>query len=692
MRYIASFSGMPGNPAPVRNLMADWKEPLQISLGRLMRLERAADGTPTAGGLRWLLVLAAMAISAVFALRLGQDASWDVLNYHYYSGFAFLHKPFHYDFAPAQVQTFFNPLLHVLSYLLLAHLPAVVTGGILGAIQGLNLYLIYAISEILFRRWPGPYRHILSVSCAAAGFYGTVTIIELGTTFDDNMASILILAGVLLLLRYLLIDRKPNSLLPLFCAGAFIGVAFGLKLTTGIYAIAIALAFPIGMAAMWRDRLRRTAVLYAGLALGFAAVYGVWGWQLYREYQNPFFPYLNNIFRSPFYDLENTMDPRFLPQTWQQVLFYPFYFAKKNQLVCEMQFRDFRLAFCYVALLLLAGSWIHSRFRRIGTVSAGGTSQKRDRCLLFLGTMFPISYVLWEHISSIYRYIIVLEMLAPAFLVLVLVHCMGRRPLTFGIALLLNLIVCKSVIPTDLGRRPFSDDFLEVELPPIPDLDRSVVLMVGEEATSYMIPSFPASTRFLRVTSNFLFPGRNSRLDERIRTFLAQYDDAHTFVLLASPEETGQAHLDTFYYGKRMNDRSCLEIGCPGGVCGSLCRLSTIREPGERVPSPAGARVPILKQLAHVRLEVTPADAVAGQDTLVYQVIGLKASAVDMLYTLEGELMPPVRNWSLDAQQRMRVPIGAASRKGEYHIIGIRDSHDSESNEWIAVDAKVRIR
>ncbi len=672
--------------------MADWKGLLQTASRRLLRQE--SDAAETAGTIhmRWPLLPAAMAVSAFFALRLGQDISWDVLNYHYYSGFAFLHKPFGYDFAPAQVQSFFNPLLHVITYLMLAHLPAVMTGAILGAIQGLNLYLIFEISEVFFRRWPGWYRHILSVGCAATGYYGTVTIFELGTTFGDNLVSILILTGLLLLLRYLLPYGRSYSRLPLFFAGVSIGVAFGLKLTTGVFAISIALAFPISLPLLWRDRARRTAVLYAGLALGFIAAYGAWGWQLFQEYRNPVFPYLNSLFRSPFYDLENTLDARFLPQTWQQVLFYPFYFAQKNQLVSEIQFRDARLALCYVAVLLVAGFGIYRRFRGTHTAFAGGNHPDRDRHLLFLGLMFPISYILWQHISSIYRYIIVLELLAPAFLTLVLVHFLGRRLLTLGLSLVLNLFLCIAVIPADFGRQPYNDDFLRVTAPSIPDLDKSVVLMVGDEATSYMIPSFPPSTRFLRITSNFLFPGRNVRLDERIRAALSRYDDAHTFVLLASREEMGQAHLDTSYYGKKMNDRSCLEIGCPSGICGLLCPISTIPEPTGSEPSTPISSVTTLRKLEHVRLEVAPAEAVAGKDTLIYQVIGLKASAVDMLYTLEGELMPPVRNWSLDAQQRIRVPIGAASRKGEYHIIGIRDSRDESSSEWIAVDARVRVR
>ena len=58
----------------------------------------------------WTLVLIlSTAASAWIAVSLGQDVSWDVLNYHLYSGYAFLHKPILYDFGAAQVQSFLIP-------------------------------------------------------------------------------------------------------------------------------------------------------------------------------------------------------------------------------------------------------------------------------------------------------------------------------------------------------------------------------------------------------------------------------------------------------------------------------------------------------------------------------------------------------------------------------------------------------
>ncbi|MFM0629584.1 hypothetical protein [Paraburkholderia xenovorans] len=41
---------------------------------------------------------------------LGQDRNWDGFNYHQYNGFALLHHKLLMDFAPAGMQTYFNPV------------------------------------------------------------------------------------------------------------------------------------------------------------------------------------------------------------------------------------------------------------------------------------------------------------------------------------------------------------------------------------------------------------------------------------------------------------------------------------------------------------------------------------------------------------------------------------------------------
>ena len=93
-----------------------------------------------------------------------------------------------------------------------------------------------------------------------------------------------------------------------------------------------------------------------------------------------------------------------------------------------------------------------------------------------------------------------------------------------------------------------------------------------------------------------------------------------------------------------------------------------------------------------VQLHASLAEVRPGYDSIEYQVTGMKALAVDMLYTIDGRLMPPVTNWHLDFQQRARVFVGADSQKGLYHIIGIRETNPVNPNKWIEANVTVRVK
>jgi hypothetical protein len=52
-------------------------------------------------------------IGALYAAHKGQDAAWDLENYHLYNAWSFLHARLTIDLAPVGLQGFFNPLLDV---------------------------------------------------------------------------------------------------------------------------------------------------------------------------------------------------------------------------------------------------------------------------------------------------------------------------------------------------------------------------------------------------------------------------------------------------------------------------------------------------------------------------------------------------------------------------------------------------
>ena len=112
-----------------------------------------------------LLCLAVPLGFGALALALGQDANWDLRNYHWYNPYAFLTGRLHTDFAAS---TPYNPALDVPLYLGATLLSAKVFSFILGTIHGLNYVLLYLLS----RAAPGRRRPLPSSALSAAGTSG----------------------------------------------------------------------------------------------------------------------------------------------------------------------------------------------------------------------------------------------------------------------------------------------------------------------------------------------------------------------------------------------------------------------------------------------------------------------------------------------------------------------------------------
>ena len=80
---------------------------------------------PVAARWTWPLALAACLAAAGFASVASRlDVNWDLKNYHYYNAYAFLNGRIGWDVAPAQIQTYHNPLLDLVFYELVQAIPS----------------------------------------------------------------------------------------------------------------------------------------------------------------------------------------------------------------------------------------------------------------------------------------------------------------------------------------------------------------------------------------------------------------------------------------------------------------------------------------------------------------------------------------------------------------------------------------
>ena len=432
--------------------------------------------------LRLLLVVVPLLFAAA-AVALGKEAGWDFLNYHWYVSYALLNGRVGFDLAVAHHATYYNPLMDVPLYLIAQHAPAWCAGAYLGFLYGVAVALIAAIADQVLRFADPRWQRGMVVLVTASGALGAGAMSGLGNSANDVPASIGMLLAVLIVLRH---GRTPRTL---WLAGLCCGLSVGLKLTTGLYAIALALTTLL-TAPNWRASMVRTLTLSLGMATSFLITAGFWMWRMWRFSGNPLFPYFNDWFQSPLLTHASFRDTSFIPGEGWEVLAFPFLFTANSMRVAEWLFRDERIVFAYVlvpiALLMLGMK---------GQDSAAPVRVAAARWLL---VFWSLAYIIWLFAFSIYRYAIPLEMLAPLLITasVLLWPVALRWRLSTVLVLLMLLQVTMEFVP---GRLPWGKRYVELEVPPLADAAQSMVLMTGIWASAYVIPAFPASVPFLRI-------------------------------------------------------------------------------------------------------------------------------------------------------------------------------------------------
>jgi hypothetical protein len=234
-------------------------------------------------------------LSAAYAVWAGRDANWDLLNYHYYNIFAWLNG--RDDLALGQLQSWFNPLLHLPLYLGMQYLDPRLYAALLGATQGLNLILIWSIANVAWPAGPtlrrnGPLLLALTAGCGAA------FLTQLGTSEGAGETG-----------------QRCGQ-----CKRVDAGQRFEAA----------------GDSAGTRSR--RLLILAAGGLIGCAAIAGWWCWHVWQLTGNPLFPYYNDIFQSPWYWNERFVFGYFLPKTWREAILYPWLWLANSARVSEMAF------------------------------------------------------------------------------------------------------------------------------------------------------------------------------------------------------------------------------------------------------------------------------------------------------------------------------------------------------------------
>lgn len=241
-----------------------------------------------------LLLVTALAAAAVATVPLRTGVwgwSWDAVNHHIYLGLISESPRWHLDVEAANVQTWQYPYLYWPVYRL-AQLP--VDGATAGALWSAFLAVMVvppvwltsmrlltsqeSCSQAVFER----------VAATSLGLSSVVVLSSLRTTANDPLAAVPLLWAIALMCVPAPSDRRAAM------AAALWGVSTAFKLSN-------AMAIPLLLVWWWQRPgwplpAKRGAWLAGGATAGFALAYLPWGWQLWQQTGNPFYPFLQQWF------------------------------------------------------------------------------------------------------------------------------------------------------------------------------------------------------------------------------------------------------------------------------------------------------------------------------------------------------------------------------------------------------------
>ena len=427
----------------------------------------------------------------------GLDASWDLRNYHLYIVHAWLTGRTSIDIAAAQIQSFHNPLLDLPLYLIVhsgASARWASTWLTLPCIA--SIYFLLGLHRSLSITPPTPLSQTVLALLALTGaaMYST-----LATSSNDAY----IAAGALGSLLLVIDTRDEADGRRWLYAGLVMGAIAGLKLTAVIYCVGIAAAALAQ--GIWRQRAQRLALLALGGLLGMLVTYGYWGWRLFSEHRNPFFPYYNNVFRSPDAMPISWADARFRAESLLDAVLAPVRLLSKSTRFSELWMNDPRLLLAllgFSVLLLLTGKRMPRLRKKIALL------------LVFL----VVSFLCWVLQYGIYRYSITMEALGALALVLSL----ERLPRARGIALIIALLVVSAdTHRPNWGRVTDASPMAGIRAPSI-GTDALVVTASGDPL-AYLALGLPNSVPLLGLNNNFMAPTRTSPLQARAAQVVASH-------------------------------------------------------------------------------------------------------------------------------------------------------------------------
>ena len=523
-----------------------------------------------------LQLLALVTAAGLVSLWRGQDANWDLQNYHYYNPWAWWNgRIFDRDIAAAQLQTFHNPLFDLPFFAMVQwDWPPRVIAFVLAMPAGIAAFFYLKLLPLLFDDMPRREREV-AVACAfAIGMTSAMGIATIGTTMNEWPGVALVMAALWLVVRAL--ARTNAGTLPagaVCLAGVLVGIATGGKLTAAMFAVALCAAIlfrtPRGRMGV-RGSLREAGLFGAGVVVGVAVTLGPWAFSLWSHFDSPLFPYFNNFFKSQWWDIGPVLERRYGPHTLEGWLTFPFHLIGPGEnFVTEVRYRDARFPVAWGLAIVAGAAWLSFRITNKPMPKATPAMSAIWR---LTGVFFVLSFLIWTAQHSIYRYIVLLDVLAGAIIVTLLARLVrpGYLP---AIATIAAIALITTTRVADWWHVGFGDQWFEVHAPPL--APGALVLLTTDAPVAYLLPMLGADARFVGARNTIVDPGRKNKLAQSVRDAVRTH--AGPLYQLTSPPGAGADALAA--HGLRRPDGACLLVESNINATGvELCRLLRVQD------------------------------------------------------------------------------------------------------------------
>jgi hypothetical protein len=251
--------------------------------------------------LRWEFAFIGMAawmafVSIPFGLG-GIGISWDALNHQIYLGWTAEHPRFDRDFLAASYQSYQFPYLYWPVYKLSASgVSGAWSGAVLASLQWLAVPPVWIMARACIpgQQWFDVVMRLLAVVLA---FLTGLVLSLFDSTSNDLLAAIPFVWALALALRALdtAQPQKLSARHAVLLSGLCAGLSVACKLSNGPLALLL-----VGLwllpAGGFKERAMNAALGAGATVAAFGLAYGYWGWELWRHFGNPIFPFADSWF------------------------------------------------------------------------------------------------------------------------------------------------------------------------------------------------------------------------------------------------------------------------------------------------------------------------------------------------------------------------------------------------------------